>query len=199
MPIPIPIPMVAPIPTTFRHEANLLSRNAKPALLFPASAVLTTPTFPVRVPIPILPAIGGGAVVSAVAGPCAIGTSPWAPTRPPAAGAAAAGAAAAGLERKRSMIGLSECGKERLTLRPGPLPGRLLHQRVAEVLLQLCKRCISRRGQKYKVSPVADRRGPILWILVDYGRRKSATYAAAGAPAAATACLLSRSRCLSSR
>lgn len=114
IPSPTPAPIVAPIPSIFCHEANLLSRNAIPASLF-ASAVFTTPTFPVRVPIPILPTFGDGAVVNAVAGPCAIGTSPWAPTRPPAAGAAAGaatGAAAPGLKSKRLLLGLSKCGKE---------------------------------------------------------------------------------------
>lgn len=52
---------------------NLLPA-ANPASLL-ASCVLTAPTLPVKVPKPILPDLGGGATVKAVAGPLTAGAT----------------------------------------------------------------------------------------------------------------------------
>ena len=86
-PTPTAVPSRTLAPTLNAEGHNAMNPNllpaASPASLL-ASSVLTTPTSPVKVPKPIVPDLGGGADVKAVAGPLGTGTTPT----PPAAGAA---------------------------------------------------------------------------------------------------------------
>ena len=95
-PTAVPSRRLAPTLNAEGHDAmnpNLLPA-ANPASLF-ASSVFTTPIWPVRVPKPIVPDLGGGADVTAMAGPSIIGIPPMIP--PPPAGAAAGVATSGGV------------------------------------------------------------------------------------------------------